>query len=122
MLALVLNIWAGIYMVKNANTNDAQIDGKIRSIHSTARRGYPHTLAIEVSHSSGMELDCMNKRTVKWSDSKLDRQLPTRLYQQNQIDANGSHRPIYKYEIRFPVIARIPHQTKDSLVRRSFLP
>lgn len=24
MLALVLNIWAGIYMVKNANTNDAQ--------------------------------------------------------------------------------------------------
>jgi hypothetical protein len=32
MSALVLNIWAGIYMVKNANMNDAQIDGKIRSI------------------------------------------------------------------------------------------
>lgn len=69
-----------------------------------------------------MELDCMNKRAVKWSDSKLYRKLPPKVYQQNQIDANGSHRPIYKYEIRFPVIARIPHQTKDSLTRRNFLP
>jgi hypothetical protein len=89
------------------------------------QEGVIHTLVIEASHSSGMELDRMNKWTVeraKMDWFQIDRQLPTRLYQQNKIDANGSHRPIYKYETRFPVIARIPHQTKDALIRRSFLP